>query len=163
MTGLFTDKEYKLKRVITALIAFSMVAAVVAGCSKSAEKAPAPAQPKVVQPPTPKVVPTKLNKGETPEDRIKAYFEAYKAGKLDEAFKLQPDYNQKRQPLADFKKLRSSMPITTYKVLPTKDSGKTRNIEVEYTLSQYGTWISSWNFEKTGDQWAALMYEARSK
>ena len=138
-----------------------MVAAVVAGC-KSAEK-PVPAPPQATQPPTPKVVPTKLNKGETPEDRVKAYFEAYKGGKLDEAFKLQPDYNQKRQPLAQFKQLRGSMPITTYKILPSKDKANARNIDVEYALAQYGTWISSWNFEKTGDQWAALMYVARSK
>lgn len=151
-----------MKKFITALIALSLIATVIAGC-KTAEKAPVPAPTQTTQPPTPKVVPTKLNKGETPEDRIKEYFEAYKAGDLDKAFKLQPDYNQKRQALKEFKQLRASMPITTYKILPVTDKGNQRNIEVEYSLSQYGTWISSWSFEKTGDQWAALKYEARSK
>lgn len=151
-----------MKKIITALVALLMVATLVGGC-KSADEVPAPTQPQATQPPTPKVVPTKLSKGETPEDRIKEYFDAYKAGDLDKAFKLQPDYNQKRQPLTEFKGLRASMPITTYKVLPPQDKGNARTIEVEYTLSQYGTWISSWTFEKTGDQWAALMYEARSK
>jgi len=119
------------------------------------------------QPPSGSVVdpadlgdPTVVADGETPEDHVKEYFEAYKEGRYEDAFELQPAENKVKQPKDEFVPLRESMPISDYKIQPAREEGSSQMIDVGYDLGEMGTWISSWTFEKQGDDWVAVRYVA---
>ena len=104
--------------------------------------------------------PTIVADGKTPEDHVKAYFDAYKEGRYEDSYELQPAENKVKQPKDEFVPLRKSMPISDYKVQPTRDEGSSKMIDVAYDLGQMGSWISSWTFEKQGDDWIAVRYVA---
>ncbi len=104
--------------------------------------------------------PTIVADGKTPEDHVKEYFDAYKEGRYEDAFELQPAENKVKQPKDEFVPLRKSMPISDYKVQPTREEGSSKMIDVSYDLGQMGSWISSWTFEKQGDDWIAVRYVA---
>ncbi len=154
------------------LLAVAAVCAIVlvAGCAKKTipstgadqgasgvQTNQAPAAPKETGPPT------IVEDGKSIEDHVIAYFEAYKDQRLEDAFELQPAENKTKQPKDQFVPLRKGMPITDYTIHPTSENGDQSVIEVEYVLEQYGTWVSTWTFEKQGDGWVAVRYLASPK
>ena len=76
---------------------------------------------------------------------------------------MQPAETKTKQSEKDFIALRKSMPIADYKILPVQESGNTQTIAVEYDIGQYGTWVSTWTFEKKDGKWTALRYTANAK
>ncbi|HEB12619.1 MAG TPA: hypothetical protein ENI11_02970 [Actinobacteria bacterium] len=140
------------------------------GCKKSADdganqQPPAQGQNDQAPAPAPQNVgpPTVVEDGKKPVDHVTKYFDAYKDGRLEDAFKLQPAETKAKQPEKDFIALRKGMPIDDYKILPTQKTGNTEIIPVEYDIGQYGTWISTWTFEKKDGKWTALRYIANPK
>ncbi len=145
-----------------------VVALVFVGCKKSADDTvnqQPPAQGQNAPAPAPENVgpPTVLKDGQTPKEHVKEYFDAYKEGRLEDAFKMQPAETKIKQPEKDFVALRKGMPIDDYKILPIQKSGNTQTLAVEYDIGQYGTWISTWTFEKKAGKWTALRYVAQPK
>ncbi len=104
--------------------------------------------------------PTIVADGKTPEDHVKEYFEAYKEGRYGDAYELQPAENKVKQPKDAYVPLRESMPISEYNMQPVREEGSSQMIDVAYDLGQNGSWISSWTFEKQGDNWIAVRYLA---
>lgn len=151
------------------VIVLMLVALTAAACSRTSETnstdqstPPQNEQPGQSAPPaTPEVKdPTYVADGKTPEDHVKEYFEAYKEGRYEDAFELQPGENKLSQPKADFVPLRESMPISDYEMSAVREEGNQAFIEVGYDLGQNGAWISAWTFEKEGDKWIAVRYKA---
>lgn len=142
------------------ILMLGLLAVSALACNKDTQ----PAQPQVSQPAPLKLGdPTYVKEGKTPEDHVTDYFNAYKEQRLDDAFKMQPAENKAKQPLDQFVSLRKGMPISEYKILPTETAGDQSIIKVEYSIGQYGTWVSTWTFEKKGDRWLALNYKADPK
>lgn len=107
--------------------------------------------------------PTVVPKGKTIEQYVTDYFSAYKEGRYEDAYKLQPAENKAKQSLEEFISLRKGFPITEFTLMPTKTVGNQATIDVEYSIGQYGTWVSSWLFEKKNGQWIAIRYQSGSK
>ncbi len=123
------------------------------------QQAPPPAAPPAIDP-ADLGDPTIVAEGSTPEDHVKQYFEAYKSGSFEDAYELQPAENKVKQPKDEFVPLRQSMPIAEYTIHPTREEGASKMIDVSYDLGEMGSWISSWTFEKQGDDWVAVRYLA---
>jgi uncharacterized lipoprotein YajG len=107
--------------------------------------------------------PTVVPKDKTIEQYVTDYFTAYKEGRYEDAYKLQPAENKAKQSLEQFISLRKGFPITSFTLIPTKIVGNQATIDVEYSIGQYGTWVSSWLFEKKNGQWIAVRYQSGSK
>jgi hypothetical protein len=155
------------------LAAILTLVLIVAGCNKAstsgtedqqsggfAPQAP-PSAPGAA--PAPAGPPTVVAEGKTIEEHVIDYFEAYKEQRLEEAFELAPAETKAKQPIEEFVSSRKGMPISDYSMLPTSESGDSATIRVEYTLTQFGTWVSTWSFEKQGDKWVALRFKADPK
>ncbi len=157
------------KYFLIALIA--VVAIVVVACGNTDDKAddntssqqPQEQAPPGQSPPADVGPPTVLEDGTTPEEHVSEYFDAYKAQKLEEAFDMQPAETKAKQSKEEFLSLRKGMPIDDYKILPTEEQGNQKTIAVEYAIGQYGTWISTWLFEKEDGKWTAVRYTASPK
>lgn len=146
------------------VFAVLVLALAIAGCKKEQAQTGVNPPPITQTKPQPVGPPTFVAAGKTPEDHINDYFNAYKEQRLEDAFEMQPAENKAKQPKTDFLALRKSMPITEFKVGETKKLGANKvQIAVEYSIGQYGTWISTWEFEKKGDKWEALIYKASPK
>lgn len=149
-------------RKFTIIIAIVLLALAIAGCQQDVPPVNTQ-QPAPQAAPQPSGPPTYVAEGKTPEEHVKAYFDAYKEGRLEDAFKLAPAENKAKQPKDSFVSTRKGMPITTYKILPVKTQGDKVQVEVEYDIGQFGTWVSSWEFQKKGDKWEAVRYLASTK
>jgi predicted small secreted protein len=161
-------KKSALLVVIVALVLF------VAGCNKtsssvtedqqSGTNAAPQAAPVAPQAETPPVgPPTVVAEGKTIEEHVTDYFEAYREQRLEDAFELAPAEVKAKQPMDQFVSTRKGMPITAYTISTASESGNTATIQAEYTLSQFGTWVSTWTFEKQDDRWVAVRYLANQK
>ncbi len=152
-----------MKRYILISVAVLIAAVAAVGCRQQTPPAN-PAQPAPQATPQQVGPPTYVAKGKTPEDHINTYFNAYKEQRLDDAFDLQPAENKAKQSKKDFKELRKGMPIDDFKVGETQKTGNnTVAIAVEYNIGQFGTWVSTWEFEKKGNRWIAVRYKASQK
>ncbi len=147
-----------------------LVALVFVGCKKKVDdsanqKPPAQDQGAPAPAPAPKNIgkPTVLEDGKEPIEHVTEYFDNYKEGRYEDAFKMQPAETKAKQPEKDFVALRKSMPIDDYNILPVQKSGNIQTIAVEYDIGQYGTWVSTWTFEKKDGKWTALRYLASPK
>lgn len=146
------------------VFAVLVLALAIAGCNKEPAKTGVNPPPMTPAKPQPVGPPTYVAAGKTPEDHINDYFNAYKEQRLEQAFDLQPAENKAKQPKTDFLALRKGLPIKDFKVGETKKQGANKvQIAVEYSIGQYGTWVSTWEFEKKGDKWEALTYKANAK
>ncbi len=158
------------------LLLVSMVALVLlsaAACAKNADipDTPSSSDANQQQAPTPGATtidpadlgdPTLVADGKTPEDHVKEYFDAYKDGRYEDAYELQPAENKVKQPKDEFVPLRKGMPISEFNIQPAREEGSSMMIDVQYDLGAQlgGSWISSWTFEKQGDDWIAVRYTA---
>lgn len=137
---------------------FILVAGLVilTGCQKTADTTTPNKQPAL------KVgKPTVVTKGKTPVEHVQEYFTAYQEKNWDKAYELQPAVNKAKQSKEQFIQLRQSFPISEFKVLPVRDQGDVQLIDVEYKLDKFGTWVSSWKFQKKGNDWIAELFQAR--
>ena len=151
-----------MKKYLFAL-AIVMLGLVAVGCSKS-ETPPVTQLPPTQEAPKPVGPPVVLPKDKTPEQYVTDYFNAYKEQRLEDAFKMQPAENKGKQPEKEFIALRKGMPIKEFSVLPTQKQGDSKlSVPVEYNVGQYGSWVSTWEFEKKGDTWTAVRYKAMPK
>lgn len=156
-------------RKITLVIFMLVITILAAACDRGGTQQAAPTAPPTqgapnmntpADPSRPAPPPTMVADGKTPEDHVKAYFDAYKEGRYEDAYELQPSANKVKQPKDQYVPLRKSMPITEYKVNPSQEQGGQTLIAVEYDLGAQGKWISTWTFQKKGDKWEALEYRA---
>ncbi len=154
------------KYFLIALIAVVAIVLVACGSSDDNTNTQQPTDqqaPPGQSPPADVGPPTVLEKGTTPEEHVNEYFNAYKEQKLEEAFDMQPAETKAKQSKEEFLSLRKGMPIDDYKILPTEEQGNQKTIAVEYAIGQYGTWISTWLFEKEDGIWTAVRYTASPK
>jgi len=151
-----------LKKILITITIIAL-ALVAVGCVSNDKKTETGEKPGTTEPPKPKGKQTMVAKGQTPEDHVKEYFEAYKNDDLKKAFDMSPAENKAAQPEDDFITLRKGMPIAEYKILPTEEQGNEKIIAVEYDIGQYGTWVSTWLFEENGGKWTAVRYKASPK
>lgn len=154
-----------MNRRLILLIGLGMLFLIVLGCTKQNTAQTTPPANHGNTTPTPKKVgkPTVVPKDKTIEQYVTDYFNAYKEGRYEDAYKLQPAENKAKQSLEEFTNLRKGFPITSFTLMPTKTVGNQATIDVEYSIGQYGTWVSSWLFEKKNGQWIAVRYQSGAK
>jgi hypothetical protein len=102
------------------------------------------------------VPPTVVAEGKTPKDHVIEYYDAYKEGRLEDAFNLAPTETKAAQPHDDFIANRKGMPISDYTIKSESEEGNRVTIDVQYDLGQNGAWVCSWTFEKEDGKWEAL-------
>ncbi len=96
---------------------------------------------------------TKVPKGQTPEQMLKAYNEAIIAGKFAEAYKLLPlDKQQSYGDAASYEQQVKAYGITSYKMGKPVTEGDTQSIVTEQVTPQMPIGYT-WTFKKVGDQW----------
>lgn len=89
----------------------------------------------------------------SPEEHVKAYYEAILAKKWDVAFKLQPALSQAGGSVEDFQATQTSYGMTAYKVLSAKTEGDTSTVDIEQDLGSNGKWGALWTFVKYNGAW----------
>lgn len=99
--------------------------------------------------------PTVVPKGTKPEDHVKNYYEAYKAGRWEEAFDLLPAVSKAREKSPEaFGQSRSQMPIESYSISTAIETAEgTRTVvKIPVKLKSSGMeFQTTWVFEKNPD------------
>lgn len=108
------------------------------------------------------VEPTVLKDGETIEDHVIAYYDAWKEGRYQDAYELQPAERKAVESVEEFTQLRQQYGnISEYEVAPTVVNDREAQIDVQYDLGDNGVWACRWFFEKNkDDQWVAVSFKA---
>lgn len=113
-----------------------------------------PAHGSAVTTPTEVGTPTVVAKGVKPEDHIKKYYDAYIAGKWEEAYELLPAISKAKEPLESYRQSRASMPITSYSIgVPVESKEGTRSV-VRYPVDVNSSGMqfqTTWTFIKQSD------------
>lgn len=153
-----------MKRRLFLIISLISIIALI-GCTKQSSQPQTNVPEHGTSTQAPKKVgkPTVVPKDKTIEQYVTDYFNAYKEGRYEDAYNLQPAENKAKQSLEQFVSLRKGFPISSFTLLPTKTVGNQATIDVEYSIGQYGTWVSSWVFEKKNNQWIAVRYQSGAK
>lgn len=109
--------------------------------------------------------PTLVPKGITLGQYLNKVYGLVKGKKYKEAFEFQPP-TVKTNGYDSFASSRQQMPVTSYKIGPVVEKDKTASVAVTQVLGGQaggGTWVTTWVFEKTGTQWAAVKTEVGMK
>jgi hypothetical protein len=96
---------------------------------------------------------TKVPSGTTPEQFVKAYYQAILDKKWDVAFKMQPAASQANGTAKDFQSTQTSYGMKSFKVVSANVSGDTATVAIEQNLGANGLWGATWTLVKSGDTW----------
>lgn len=145
--------------LMISLIILTLLLVVVSACKKEAA-------PTIQTPPTNQVQPddvgppTVVPKGQTPEQYVTEYYEAYKAKDFEKCYEMLPAINKAKEDKENFVATRESMPINSYEIKTRSSTGDAAVVEAIYELSGQGKWVVVWQFKDSKDGWIAEGYTA---
>lgn len=151
-----------LKRIVLVFALLFLFASILSGCTKPepqpisnpGQNAMNPHMFQTTIPPEKLGPPTVLPKDVKPEDWVKDYYEAYKNGDFEKAYRYLPALNKARETTEAFKSSRQQMQITSYKIERVEETteGTATIVRVPVTLESNGmTFKTTWIFEKQPD------------
>ena len=95
---------------------------------------------------------TKVTAGKTPEDHVKAYFDAVVSGDYATAYALLPLDKKAAQDEATFAEQLKGYAVQSYKINSAKDTATGAEVNVTATMAG-GDFEYLWTFVKDGDTW----------
>lgn len=96
---------------------------------------------------------TKVAEGMTPEDHVKAYYQAILDKKWDVAFAMQPATSQMGNTAADFEATQTGYGMTSFTIEEATEEGDTALVTAVQDLGTNGMWAAQWTFQKYENGW----------
>lgn len=101
---------------------------------------------------------TRVADGKTPEDHVKAYFDAIVGGKYEDAYNLLPADKKAAQDAASFGEQLKGYGIESYKMGETTTSGEDTLVNATATMAG-GSFDYVWTFTKVDGKWVVKSRE----
>lgn len=96
---------------------------------------------------------TKVPSGTTPEQWVKAYYDACDKGDFETAFKHLPAAKQTGSSASALKEQLEGYGITGYTMGTVSAQGDTTTVTVDQVTKSYGTFVNEWTFVKVNGNW----------